>query len=376
MRWLLGSFLALAACRPAPATNPPAPTATPTAATETPQTPEPESEPQANAHPQDPKPPFPYASEDVDYTNPASGLKLAATLTVPQGDGPHPAVVLISGSGPQDRDGSLFGHRPFAVIADALTRRGIAVLRVDDRGMGESERGPLDVTSADFATDVVAGVAFLRSRPEVDPARIGLVGHSEGGMIAPMVAAEDPKLAGIVLLAGPGVPGKELLIAQTRALLEAKDVGGPIVDKAVEQQTQVMTAIAEASSVEEARERVLEVVGSTSSATRKAVEGQVIAWTLYFVQYDPRPALQNVKCPVLALGGSRDTQVLSSTNLEGIGAALAAGGNQAVTTRELDGLNHLFQPATRGTPDEYANSTVTFDEGALGLIGDWLLENL
>ena len=180
--------------------------------------------------PQTPKPPFAYKSEDVTYPNKTSGLTLGATLTLPEGKGPFPAALLITGSGAQDRDETLLGHKPFAVIADALTRRGIAVLRVDDRGVGKSTGSQAEATSADFATDVAAGIAYLKTRPEVDPKRIGLVGHSEGGLIGPMVAAKAPDdVAYLVLLAGTGVNGAEILKAQSALILKAAGVNDAIV---------------------------------------------------------------------------------------------------------------------------------------------------
>ena len=335
--------------------------------------PAPQPEPVVDAaHPQHPVAPFPYAEEEVEYTNARSGLKLAGTLSVPPSAGPHPAVVLISGSGAQDRDSTVFGHRPFAVLADHFARRGLAVLRVDDRGVGGSERGGDDVTSEDFATDVEAGVAFLRARPDVDGSRIALVGHSEGGAIAPMVAARDPEISGIVLLAGPGVPGQQLLLSQARALLEAQGMPDGVVESAVMQQAKVLQALAESESVEEARNRVIETAGVETEAVRKAVEAQVVPWTLFFVKHDPRGPLAEVRCPVLALGGTLDTQVVSSENLPAIENALRTAGNTDVEVVELKGLNHLFQPAKTGAPEEYESSTVTFDEDALQRVGTWL----
>ena len=357
MRRLALVLALLPACHPSAAPTPPAPAPPPASGAE-------------------PAPTLTtYVSEDVTYPNPTSGLTLAGTLTLPDAPGPHPAVVLISGSGAQDRDSAIFGHRPFAVIAEHLSRRGIAVLRVDDRGVGGSERGPDDVTSMDFATDVEAGVLYLRSRPEVDPKRVGLVGHSEGGMIAPMVAAKDPELAAIVLLAGPGVPGKQLLVSQARAILEAKGMPEETVAGAVAQQEKAMSAVAEAATVQEAREGVLAVVGD-NPMTRPAIEAQIIPWLVYFVKHDPSEDLRQVHCPVLALGGSLDTQVLASENLPVIAAALKEGGNPDVTVETLERLNHLFQPAKTGDVSEYEASKVTFDEGALERIGDWLTERL
>lgn len=369
MRPALAIAIALAGCRPAPAAPAPAATSAPT--------PEPAPAPVDPDHPQHPVPPFPYRSEDVTYRNPKSGLTLAGTLTLPEATNVrHPAAILVSGSGPQDRDGTVFGHKPLWVLADRLTREGIAVLRVDDRGVGGSERGDIDPTSADFATDVAAGIAFLRTRADIDPKRIAVVGHSEGGMIAPMVAAEDPSIAAIVLLAGPGLPGRDVLVAQAKALLVARGLPEETAAKATEQQGKILTAIAEAPDIESARSSVLAIVGIDNEATRAAVEQQVIPWMVYFLRHDPRPVLARVRCPVLALGGSLDLQVLARDNLPAIEAALREGGNDDVTTRELPGLNHLFQPAQTGDVAEYERSKITFDESALDEIAGWLRARL
>ncbi|MGH1561008.1 alpha/beta fold hydrolase [Caulobacter segnis] len=211
--------------------------------------------------PQTPKPPFPYRAEDVSYRNPASGLTLAGTLTLPEGAGPFPAVVLITGSGAQDRDETVFGHKPFWVIADALTRKGVAVLRVDDRGTGGSQAGPPGSGGIPaLVTDVAAGVAFLRARADIDPARIGLVGHSEGGQVAPLVAAEDPRVAFLVLMAAPGVDGATLLVAQNRALFAASGMPDDQVETLVRNRAERFAAVRDARDVADARVRLTEVL--------------------------------------------------------------------------------------------------------------------
>lgn len=379
VRRLFPLVLALAACRPATPAKAPA-TANEASDAPSADAPQVASEPPPPAdpdHPQHPTPPFPYASHDVEYTNAVTGLKQAGTLTVPKGDGKHAAVILISGSGSQDRNSEVFGHRPFAVIADHLSRKGISVLRVDDRGVGGSELGEnLDVTSADFAIDVRGSVDFLRTREEIDPERIALVGHSEGGMLAPMVAVEDERIAAIVLLAGPGVPGDELLIGQTAAILKARGAEGDILEIGIAQQKRTIEAIATAESVEAARARVLEITGVDTPQVREAIEAQIIPWMLYFVQYDPAPTLARVQCPVLALGGSLDTQVVATQNLPAIEAAVRKGGNDDVQAEELAGLNHMFQPAKTGDVSEYKTSKITFDEAALDRMSDWLTSRL
>jgi len=327
--------------------------------------------------PQNPVKPYPYQSIDVTYTNPTQHDVLAATLTLPAGKGPFPAALLITGSGPQDRDETLMGHKPFLVLSDYLTRHGIAVLRADDRGVGQSTGDFATATTADFATDAEAGVAFLKSRPEIDPHRIGLIGHSEGGVIAPMVAARNHDIAFIVLLAGTGVPGSEVLAEQQLRINVARGV--PI-------------AQAEDANAKE-RELLALVVNEKDPATRDAklrklmsqemplarVDGalrQLTApWSLYFIRYDPAPALRQVTCPVLALDGSKDLQISATQNLVAIRRALTEGGNTHIVVKEMPGLNHLFQTATTGLPTEYPEIEETMAPVVLETITQWILAN-
>ena len=348
--------------------------------------------PKEARRPQMPKPPFPYRSEEVAYDNPTAKIRLAGTLTTPPGDGPFPAALLITGSGAQDRDESLMGHKPFYVLSDALTRRGIAVLRVDDRGVGKSTGDMAKATSEDFAGDVAAGVAFLKARKEVDAKKIGLIGHSEGGLIAPMVAARSKDVAYIVLLAGTGVPGDEILLLQGRLIAAAGGAKPEDLEKLETVQKALFAAMRSATDETAVAARMEAAIdelarkgaGGAGKAdedegTRKALEAQAqimrSPWFRYFLTYDPRPTLAKVKCPVLAINGEKDLQVPPKANLPEIEKALKAGGNSDVTVRELPELNHLFQHAKTGSPIEYGRIEETFAPEALKLVGDWILEH-
>jgi uncharacterized protein len=340
----------------------------------------------APRRPQEPKPPFPYRAEDVSYRNPG-GDTLAATLTLPRTGGPFAAVVLITGSGPEDRDEFVFGHRPFLVLADYLTRRGLAVLRADDRGVGKSTGHFASATSRDFATDAAAGMAYLGTRQEIRRDRIGLLGHSEGGLIAPMVAAERQDVAFLVLLAGTGVPGRQILLEQSALIGRKMGVSEAQIARSEAVNQQIYDAVGaggdSAATAARVRELLLAAARADSTAPRDsaALEAMVRVqvrqvmspWFRSFVVYDPRPALAKVRCPVLALGGELDVQVPAAENLEEIGAALARGGNRDATVRLIPGVNHLFQHATKGTPDEYARIEETMAPEVLQLIGDWIL---
>ena len=270
--------------------------------------------------PQNPKKPYPYNEEEVAYENKKGGVKLAGTLTWPRAAGPFPAALLITGSGAQDRDEALMGHRPFLVLADHLTRHGIAVLRVDDRGVGGSTGSTPDSTSADFAGDVLAGIDYLKTRKEVNPAQIGLIGHSEGGLIAPMVASNSSDVAYIIMMAGPGMRGDEIMLAQAEAISKAMGVGPDAVAKNRALQQKIFQVIRSehdrAAAERKIREAWAESVAQLPEAEQKTIntpgtlEAQLMLslspWFRYFMDYDPLPALRKVKCPVLALDGERD----------------------------------------------------------------------
>jgi pimeloyl-ACP methyl ester carboxylesterase len=338
--------------------------------------------------PQEPKKPYPYDEEEVSYENKRDGVKLAGTLTLPRGKAPFPAVLLITGSGPQDRNESLLGHKPFLVLADHLTRAGVAVLRVDDRGVGGSTGSINRSTSENFAADALAGVEFLKSRKELDPKQIGLIGHSEGGLIAPMAAAQSADVAFIVLMAGTGLTGEEILYLQAALIAKA----GGATDAAVAQNRAVQEAMFKVLKEEKdnaaAEKRMLDDFAkrreAASEAEKKdfneqAFQAQVrqvaTPWFRYFLTFDPRPALRKVKCPVLAVNGEKDLQVPPDENLKEIEAALKAAGNRDVTIAKLSGLNHLFQTCKTGAPSEYAQIEETTSPVALKTISDWIAKH-
>ncbi len=326
--------------------------------------------------PQNPVKPYPYREEEVSYENKVQNVTLAGTLTIPQGKGPFPVVLLITGSGPQDRDESLLGHKPFLVLSDYLTRHGIAVLRADDRGIGKSTGVFANATTADFATDVEAGVAFLKTRPEVNPQKIGLVGHSEGGVIAPMVAARNKDVAFIVMMAGTGVPGDQVLPAQSEAIEVAsgKDPSEAAKSAAKEKE---MLALVETEKDPAILEKELQekMKGEVPDAQIGMQIKQITSpWFRYFLTYDPATALRKVRCPVLAINGALDKQVLPSQNLPAIRKALEEGGNKHFEADELPGLNHLFQTAKTGAPAEYSQIEETMSPVALEKISEWILK--
>ncbi len=348
---------------------------------------------------QEPKPPYPYDSEDVTFANAqAPGVTLAGTLTIPRGDGPFPAVVLVTGSGPQNRNEELLTHKPFLVLSDYLTRHGIAVLRYDDRGVAKSTGNFATATSADLATDALAAVEFLKTRSRIDPARIGIAGHSEGGIIAPMVAAESDDVAFIVLLAGTGLNGEQILLLQTALISRAGGVPQEYIDSNATLQRNifdVVKTIADTATTREvllARTRIsalirkqidempparrtelgLDAAGAIDAAIRTQTAQATSPWMRFFLTYEPATALRKVRVPVLALNGSKDLQVPPKENLAAIEKALREGGDKDITVKELPGLNHLFQTAGTGSPDEYAKIEETMSPLALQTIADWI----
>jgi pimeloyl-ACP methyl ester carboxylesterase len=330
----------------------------------------------APRRPQAPKPPLPYRVEEVTVDS-APGVKLAGALTLPQGKGPFPAVVMITGAGAQDRDETMLGHKPFAVIADRLTRDGIAVLRMDDRGYARSTGDFDTATDDDFAVDTAADVAFLRKRADIDPARIGLIGHSEGGIVAPKVAARDPKIAFIVLMAGVGAPIAEMDKAERASLLPAVGATPDQIRRIQLILDHCVIAMRGSKDQAEAHARALAVIKAEGGdLIRSDAQAEVIAtryssaWTRGLMDYDPRPTLAKVKCPILALNGSKDVQVLPEQNLSAIRQATK--GNPDVTIVELPGLNHLFQTAGTGAVGEYAEIEETIAPIALDTMSAWI----
>lgn len=333
--------------------------------------------------PQTPKPPFAYTIEEVEYTNPQSELKLAGTLTLPANAKNCPAVILISGSGSQDRDGTIFEqHKSFFVIADYFTRNGIAVLRVDDRGIGGSEGNVSDVTSEDFATDVLCGVNYLKTRGEINKSNIGLIGHSEGGMIAPLAAIRSENVAFIVMMAGPGIPGDSLLIEQTELLLRTSGMPEQRINAQLFVTKGIINILKKEKDSTKRSESMRNAVtggmyNNMDADRQKMVDGQLKQydnnWFRFLVSYNPRPTLAKVKCPVLALNGEKDLQVPPKSNLSAIETTLNEGENQNFKTMELPGLNHLFQHCETGMPTEYAQIEETISPEVLEIMKDWIL---
>jgi fermentation-respiration switch protein FrsA (DUF1100 family) len=326
--------------------------------------------------PQNPVRPYPYRDEEVIYDNKLQNVTLAATFTIPQGKGPFPAVVLITGSGPQDRDETLLGHKPFLVLSDYLTRHGIAVLRADDRGTAKSTGDFKTGTTADFATDTEAGIAYLKARPEVDPHKIGLIGHSEGAVIAPLIAARNKDVAFLVMMAGTGVPGDQILVAQGEAIqVAAGEDPAQAAKEAAKEHEMLTLAETEKDAATLEKELREKMEGDVPEAQIGIQIKQITSpWFRYFLTYDPATALRKVTCAVLVLNGELDKQVLPQQNLPPIRKALQEGGNEHFEIDELPGLNHLFQTAKTGSLAEYAQIEETMSPIALDKMSSWILK--
>jgi len=339
------------------------------------------------SRPQEPKKPYPYHSEDVFFENAQAGIKLAGTFTYPKAEGKYPVVVLISGSGAQNRDEEIMGHKPFLVLADYLTRHNIAVLRFDDRGTAESTGNFEGATSMDFATDVEAAVKYLHSRTEIDKNKIGLIGHSEGGIIAPIVASRNDNIAFIVLMAGTGLTGGEILLLQQELIGRASGMTEPMIKRTKELNQKALEIICKNKDVEQIRKELRvflekslteeDLAAFPKELDKKAIVEMQIQqttnpWMLHFIKFDPKTVLEKVKCPVLAINGEKDLQVPPKENLSAIESALKKGGNQSVTILELPGLNHLFQEAETGAPSEYGLIEQTISPKVLELISNWI----
>jgi uncharacterized protein len=338
---------------------------------------------------QEPQKPYPYDEEEVSYKNLKDDVKLAGTLTLPRTGRPHPAVILITGSGGQDRNETVAGHRPFLVLADYLTRKGIAVLRVDDRGVGGSDSGSPTATSENYAGDVLAGVTYLLGRKEINPKSIGLIGHSEGGMIAPMVAAQSKDVGFIILLAGPGQTGEDVIYTQTELLQKAGGNSQNVIANNVSLMKNVIAILKAEPNNKIAESRIRETLEKQASKMNEAqakafapakarMEAQfpmfLSAWFRYFVAFDPHPVLKKITVPVLALNGENDLQVSAKENLDLIAAALKAGGNRDFTVKSFAKLNHLFQTSQTGAPSEYDKIEETMSPQVLAVISDWILK--
>ena len=332
--------------------------------------------------PQNPVKPYPYKEEVITFLNATAKISLAGTLTLPPGQGPFPAAILLGGSGPNDRDESLAGHRPFLVLADHLTRKGIAVLRFDKRGIGKSTGDYANATMEDFTGDAEAALAYLKTRKEVDAKKIGLIGHSEGGMIAPLIAAHSGDVAWIILLAGPGLNGEETLLLQSELILKAAGLSDAQTATAREFNKQAYALVRQEKDPANLQSKLSDLVKSSAmsaSLPPEALESQVqlmaTPWFRFYLDYDPLPALQETLCPVLALNGGKDLQISPKENLAKIQKALQDSGNKDFQATQLPGLNHLFQHAPAGLPNEYGEILETMAPEALNAISDWVLKH-
>lgn len=344
-------------------------------------------EPEKKIRPQEPLPPYPYNSVDIVFRNEKDNIQLAGTITYPSKKGKYPAVVLISGSGPQDRDEELLGHKPFLVLADYLTRNGYIVLRFDDRGTFKSGGGFKTATSFDFANDVNAAVKFLQSRPDVDVKNIGLIGHSEGGIIAPIVAANNKIIKFIIMLAGTSVNGSRIMIDQEKLIGKVNGMSEDDINKTVAINTEIYRIISNTTDKEELKKQLTSFLlekasefpaGSIPEGTdvNKFIEMQVAQiinpWMLNFSTYDPLPTLAKLKCATLALFGEKDLQVSPALNIPPLKEMLRTNKNKKFEIIEVKGVNHLFQECTTGSPSEYTQIEQTISPEVLKLISDWI----
>lgn len=347
--------------------------------------------------PQTPQPPFAYNSADILFYNATKSMEYGATITTPKDDERHPAIIMISGSGPQNRDEEIFQHKPFAVAADYFTKHGYVVLRVDDRGVGRTGGSRVNATSADFAKDVLDAIAYLKTRKEVDKKKIGLYGHSEGGLIAQLVAVDNKDVDFIISMAGPGINIAQAMTEQNIAVLKSMGVSDAGANSYGELYASIINDILTSYKEDEVsakmiksidkwmatadKEIVVQTTGITDSASKaKFVESFVSQtwnkWMTYFLHYDPQPVLEKLNCKVLALNGDRDMQVISRSNLEGYEKALAKSKSKVYTTREIPGVNHLFQECTTCTVQEHAELEQTIKPEVLEIVTRWLDENV
>lgn len=329
---------------------------------------------------QDPVGPLPYVERQVAIVNQSQGVQLAGTLTLPFDGSDVPAVILITGSGRQDRNevtvGATSDHKPFLIISDYFTRHGLAVLRMDDRGVGGSSGDFYGSTIVDFSSDIVAAVSFLKEQRQIDPQKIGLLGHSEGSLVAAMTAAGNPEVSFVVLMAGVGLPASELVPLQTIRSLEAEGYSEEKIRQYVQVQLDITQIISQTATVDRIKEDLheyLKLQGYRENQIPAIIERLVAPNKLLLVHHNPEDSLQAISCPVLAISGSLDVQAPSKENLAAIESALLKGGNKKVTIVELDEHNHLLQRANTGAISNYGKIAETVSEVALSTMTDWIL---
>jgi alpha/beta superfamily hydrolase len=341
--------------------------------------------------PQEPTKPYSYYSEDVTFQNTKANISLSGTLTLPKKNGFFPSVILITGSGPQNRNEELLGHKPFLVISDYLTKKGIAVLRYDDRGIGDSKGNFKTATTVDFATDVESAINYLQTRKEINKNKIGLVGHSEGGLIASIVASKSKDISFIVLLAGTGIQGDKLLLLQQKLISRAKGISETDIKKSNQTNVKLFEIVIQSNDNQKLKtdltnhiketlksDTSIEIPNGLTKEEFISIQVNQISnpWIQYFIKFNPATVLEKVKCPVLAVNGEKDLQVPSKENLTAIKNALKIGGNENVTIKEFPRLNHLFQECKTGLPNEYAKIEQTFSPIVLTEISNWILNQI
>jgi len=338
--------------------------------------------------PQEPKKPYPYAEQEIRFTNFQTQFKLGATITLPSTPGPYPAVVLLSGTGQLDRDAKLYDHKPFWILADVLTRRGIAVLRIDDRGVGSSAGEADRATIPDYASDLVAGIAYLKTRADIKHDKIGLVGFGEGGVIAPMAAVESKSVAFIVLLADVGVDGRKTLIARSDA--QSKTDGATEEELKAYRHFQMRALsllVADhnpASANAALATAITQEIAKIPEARRPKVLGVMYEmansystpWMRSFIALDPTPTLAQITCPVLALHGDKDSEMSADLHLHAIETTLKNAGNKDVTATTIKGVNHMMQTCKTGATTEYQELEETLSPLVLKMVGDWILDKV
>lgn len=332
--------------------------------------------------PQNPSKPYPYKEEEVSFSGSGGNATLAATLTIPQGAGPFPAVVLIGGSGPTDRDETVAGHKPFLLLADSLTRKGVMVLRYDQRGIAQSTGDYAAASMDDFAQDTRAALQYLKSRKEVDAKRLGLIGHSEGGILAALAATRSNEVNWLVLLASPATSGEKTLLRQSELIARTGGLPEEQITRSLEFDRKAYAAVREEKNAAALAKRLSALVDQSGlgasmppAALQEQIRTMTSPWFRQFLDYDPAPSYEKIKCPVLALNGTRDLQVDSAENVPLLRKAFEASGNKDVTIVEVDGVNHLFQTAQSGSPALYGAIEETMSPEVQTAITNWVSQH-
>ncbi len=333
----------------------------------------------------------PYIEEEVTFYN--GDIKLSGTLTLPKYPGKHPAVVMITGSGPQDRNEEVYGFKIFQVIAGHFTKNGIAVLRYDDRGVGGSTGNISESTTEDFAGDVIEAVKYLQTRNDIRHDNIGLCGHSEGGIVAPLVASQNKDIAFIILIAGTGVTGEEIILEQTALILKAEGQTNEEIKESLEQSKKLFSDLKLCKEkdeiISELRKQISEDYKDMPEEQKELITNKdeyvnntanskyaqlTSPWMSYFLSYDPVPTLEKVTCPVLMLFGELDMQVPVTQNEKPMVDALVRGSNKDFEVKTFPKANHLFQSANTGSPSEYADLQKEFVPEFLDFMSSWILK--